>query len=379
MLTLATRIKLAVFAVIAVAVIIFTGLHYADVGRYVGLRGYYVVTMDMPDGGGIFTNADVTYRGVPVGRVGAMSITGNGIQVDLDISDSAPKIPSHVKAAVADLSVVGEQYVDLRPTASGGPYLTAGTVIPAQDTSTPPSTTSMLAAIDNFVNSVPTQSLRTVVNEFGKAFQGQGPNLQTLLDASSNFTKAANADLPQSTSLIDEGKTVLTTQNQESTELESFASSINLLAQQMDASNGSLNNLIDVTPDAATQTKGLLDDNTPSLGEVFANLLTLSEVSSTRTSNLEELLSVLPADIAAASTAITTKGANFGLALDFFSPLPCTAGYGGTTYRNGLDTSAAPPLNTGAGCTEPASQGEVRGPAHAPSGGEVPPAAKAPK
>jgi phospholipid/cholesterol/gamma-HCH transport system substrate-binding protein len=65
------------------------------------------------------------------------------------------------------------------------------------------------------------------------------------------------------------------------------------------------------------------------------------------------------------------------MALTFFSPLPCTAGYGGTVYRNGLDTSPPPPLNTSASCTLPASSGtDVRGSANAPSGGGVPAAAQ---
>jgi phospholipid/cholesterol/gamma-HCH transport system substrate-binding protein len=75
---------------------------------------------------------------------------------------------------------------------------------------------------------------------------------------------------------------------------------------------------------------------------------------------------------------INSHGARFGMALTFFAPLPCVAGYGGTVYRNGLDLSPAPPLNTSAQCTLPASSGtDVRGSAHAPSGGPVPPAAQA--
>ncbi|HET9140003.1 MAG TPA: ABC transporter substrate-binding protein, partial [Actinophytocola sp.] len=38
------------------------------------------------------------------------------------------------------------------------------------------------------------------------------------------------------------------------------------------------------------------------------------------------------------------------LTTTFFTPLPCTQGYEGTTYRNGRDTSPAP-LNTAARCT----------------------------
>jgi len=99
-------------------------------------------------------------------------------------------------------------------------------------------------------------------------------------------------------------------------------------------------------------------------------------VSLTRGNNINELLSALPAAIAAGSTVITTKGARFGVALTFFNPLPCTAGYQGTKIRNGLDTSPGPPLNTKAKCTSPPSSGiNVRGSANAPPGGGVPPAA----
>jgi phospholipid/cholesterol/gamma-HCH transport system substrate-binding protein len=74
---------------------------------------------------------------------------------------------------------------------------------------------------------------------------------------------------------------------------------------------------------------------------------------------------------------INSHGANFGIALTFFNPLPCTAGYGGTVNRNGLNLSPAPPLNTKASCTLPASSGvDVRGSAHAPTGGGVPPAVR---
>ena len=92
-------------------------------------------------------------------------------------------------------------------------------------------------------------------------------------------------------------------------------------------------------PAAAAQVADLLADSNPGLAVLIANLLTTSEVTLTRGQALDELLSALPADIAAGSTVITSKGADFGVALTFFNPLPCTAGYGGTVYRNGLDTS----------------------------------------
>jgi phospholipid/cholesterol/gamma-HCH transport system substrate-binding protein len=376
MLTAGTKIKLVAFGLLAVAILAFTAVRYANLGHFLGLSGYYTVEMELPNAGGLFPNADVTYRGVSVGRVGTMSLTATGIVVDLNINDSAPKIPSSgLRAAVADLSAVGEEYVNLLPQTSHGPYLTSRSVITEQNTQVPPPITSVLTSINTLVTSVPQQSLRTLVAELGHAFQGQGPNLQVLLDSSSTLTHAANENIPQASRLIGDGQTVLATQAADTAAIQSFGRNASLLASQLASSDSDLRKLIINTPQAALQVTGLLRDDNLTLSSVIANLLTTSNVTLTRQPALKEMLSALPAAIAAGSTVINSHGANFGVALTFFNPLPCTAGYGGTVHRNGLDVSPSPRLNTGAKCTLPASSGvDVRGSAHAPSGGAVPPA-----
>jgi phospholipid/cholesterol/gamma-HCH transport system substrate-binding protein len=377
MLTRATRIRLAVFAVVAVLVIAYTGIHYADLGRFLGLRGYYVVRLELANGGGIYSDADVTYRGVSVGRVGAMQLTDSGIEVDLDISNSAPPIPARLQAAVADLSAVGEQYVDLRPQTSAGPYLHSGSVIPQRDTQLPIPVTSVLNSVNTLATSLPLSSLRQLTDELATGFGDQGSNVANIVQGNAALIRAADATLPQTTKLIKDSQEVIDTQVAESSELDSFSQNLMLLARQLDKSNASIRKLVIQGPQAAAQIADLLAETNPGLGDLIANLLTTSEVTLTRGAALDELLSALPAAVAVGSTAVTSKGATFGLALTFFNPLPCTAGYGGTVYLNGLDTSPDAPLNTGASCTESAKSGvDVRGSAHAPSGGGVPSAAQ---
>jgi phospholipid/cholesterol/gamma-HCH transport system substrate-binding protein len=376
MLTRSIRLKLLVFALVSVLALGYTGFHYANLGHYFGARGYYVVRLELADGGGIYPNADVTYRGVPVGRVGSLRITANGIEADLDISDSAPPIPGRLHAAVADLSAVGEEYVDLRPQVAGGPYLTNGSVLPQRDSQLPLPVTSLLTSVNSLATSLPLGSLRELTNELATGFAGQGSNLQSVVDGNGALVRAADATLPQTSTLISDGRTVIATQIAEAGSLDAFGHNALLLARQLAGANSSLGKLVRAAPQAAAQVADLLAESNPSLAELIANLLTTSEVTLTRGRALDELLSVLPGDVAIGSTVINGKGARFGIALTFFSPLPCTAGYGGTVYRNGLDTSPAP-LNAAAGCTLPASSGvDVRGSAHAPSGGGVPPAAQ---
>lgn len=375
MITRATRVRILAFIAISVLVIGYIAVRYADLGRYVGVRGYYVVKLELAEAGGIFPNAAVTYRGVQVGRVGAVNLTDSGVEADLDINTSAAPIPRNVRAVVANLSALGEEYVDLRPKSGHGPYLADGSTIARESTRLPLPVTSLLTSVDALAASVPRQPLRTVVDELGEALQGQGPNLQVLLDTSGSLTRGATQDLPESLGLIDNSRTVLGTQDDERNALESFSNSLRLFAGQLDRSDSDIRRLISATPRAATQVTDLLRETDPGLSVLLANLLTTSDLALTRQGGLEELLVATPAAISAGSTVINQNGANFGLALTFFNPLPCTAGYLGTTYRNGLDTSPGPPLNTGARCTAPPSSGiDVRGSANAPSGG-VPPAA----
>ncbi|MFF8553798.1 MCE family protein [Streptomyces sp. NPDC015501] len=373
MITPAIRLKNLAFLVIAVLVLGYLGVRYADLGHYVGLRSYYTVKVQLPQTGGLYTHSNVTYRGVSVGRVGQIELTEEGVEAELRIEKDAPPIPDSLTAVVANLSAVGEQYVDLRPTRRDGPFLGNGSVIDEADTAIPAPPTDVLTSVDDLASSVDLESLRTVVEEFGAAFEGRGEDLQVLLDSSGDFVEAADRALPVTTRLMADGEKVLRTQAEQGRALKGFARGAKELAAELKGSDADLRHLIATTPDAALQISGLLRDVDPAFGVVVANLLTTSEVAVTRQRGLEELLVKLPAVAAVGASAIDDDGARFGMSLTFFEPLPCTAGYGGTVYRNGLDTSAGPAVNTAARCTSSPGTGvNVRGSANAPKGGPVP-------
>lgn len=377
MITRTVRLKNLAFLVIAVLVLGFVGVRYADLGRYAGVADHYTVRVHLARTGGLFTHSDVTYRGVSVGRVGSIGLTADGVVAELRIKKSAPRIPADARAVVAGLSAVGEQYIDLRPESDDGPYLADGARIEQTDTQVPAPVTDVLAGMNDLTGSVPLESLRTVVDELGKAFEGHGDDLQVLLDNGSSFVEAADRSLPATTRLIHDGEVVLRTQAEESRAIRDFATGARDLAATLKGSDADLRRLLAVTPDAAGQVSGLLRDLDPSLSVVLANLLTTSELAVTRQRGTEELLVKLPAAVSAGATAVDGGRVNIGLALTFFKPLPCTTGYGGTRYRNGLDLGTAPALNTGASCTGSAAAGvNVRGSAHAPKGGRVPEPAK---
>jgi phospholipid/cholesterol/gamma-HCH transport system substrate-binding protein len=372
MLTRRVRVQVLVFVVVALSIVAYVGANYAGLGRLLG-GGGYLVRLQLAEGGGIFTNGEVTYRGVAVGRVGQLRLTDDGMEADLLIDADAPPIPASARAVVANRSAIGEQYVDLQPRSEDGPYLADGAVIRRESTTLPLPVATVLGNLSAFNESVPTDALRTVVDEIYLATRDAGPSLQVLLDSSVAFTETAATHLPQTATLIDDGATVLRTQLDSSRAWRSFSENAKLFAGELARADGDLRELIGSAPQAATQLSALLRDTDPGLAILLANLLTTANLFELRTAGMEHLLVVAPKAVAATSTAIAPDSGHLSMALTFFQPPPCEDGYD-TPRRQGEDVTPVP-FNPDARCTLPRGDPRlVRGSQHAP-GAPVPPAA----
>ncbi|HEV2778031.1 MAG TPA: MlaD family protein [Actinophytocola sp.] len=371
MLTRRVRLQLVAFAVIAVLAVVYAAFRFTDLGKVFGAEGY-TVRMNLAESGGIFSNAEVTYRGFNVGRVGDIRLTRDGIQVDLNIEPDAPAIPADLDAVVANRSAVGEQYVDLRPRTDAAPYLSGDSVIPANRTKTPVPTDTVLRDLDSLATSVPTDALRTVVDELYLAFKGTGQDLQVLLDSTRDLTKAATANLPQTIQLINTGGTVLDTQNAEASNITAFGHDLRLLAEQLKTSDPDIRRLIAATPPAANSVSTFLFESGNSLSVVLANLLTTANIVLVRNDGVEYSLVAYPL-LAAAAQGLLASGdgtAHLGLALNLFDPPPCTRGYESTVRRDGNQTGPAPSTPERTYCAEPpGSPISVRGSQNAPFNG----------
>ena len=375
MIRRATKIQLVLFVLITLAGVSYVSANY--VGLFKGLTGggQCTVHADFPDSGGIFTNAEVTYRGVAIGRVGALHLLDNGVRVDLDLdSCSGAKVPTDTAAAVSDRSVIGEQYVNLIPPDGKGPYLRGGEIIPMKRNSIPVSAETLLANMDSLVTSVDTAALRTTVEELGKAFSGRGPALGSLIDSNRDLLVAPEQNLPETIALIEQSKSVLQTQLDERDPIASWAHSLNLLSAQLKKSDPDIRRLLDDGPSSLGVVRTFVQDNRTDLGITFANLATVGTLMVRHLDGLEEVLELYPALAAGGQSVITSDGvAKLGLYTgtqprDCGDPRKGSEGYQGTVLRNPSDLSPAAP-NVAAHCTAPESSGvNVRGSANVPGG-----------
>jgi phospholipid/cholesterol/gamma-HCH transport system substrate-binding protein len=361
-ITRRTRIQLAIFVLITLLGVSFTGARYAHLDRLVHATTYTVVA-HFPDSGGIYQGGEVSYRGVKVGQVGQLKLTDSGVDVYLDIDKSAEHIPADTRAVVGNRSAVGEQYVELQPQTKSGPYLKDGSTIAERDTSIPIATDKLLGDVTTTVDSVDRQSLQTTLTELGTAFAGTGAELQQILDSGSSFVRTADKNFDVTTALLRDGNTVLRTQTDSESAIRSFASNLSLVSDTLAASNKDIVKLLANGSAGATELRQFLDRNGVDLGEVISEALTTNRIVQAHLPGLRFVLVVYPY-VTEGGFSVLAKdsagnyNARFGLVLTT-QPV-CHGGYESTQQRPPQDTSPRP-MNQQAQCTEPATKSNARG------------------
>ncbi len=348
MITARTKKQLIVFVIITLIGVSYVGARYARLDRLL-YDSSYAVNTELAQSGGIFTGAEVTYRGVGIGRVSDMKLTKDGVDAVLDIEDKYDKIPKDSLAVVGNKSAVGEQYVELQPQDDSGPFLKNGSKIATPDTRTPVPPQELLTNLDEFVRSVPQSDLRTVVAESGAAFKDAGPSLGQIIDTSNSFIRTANENFATTSALIRDARVVLQTQVDKGSAIRSFSRDLSLFTGTLAGSDPDLRKLIDNGSATANQLRTFLQQNRVNLGQLINNLVTTNEVVVKHLDGVRQLLIVYPYVVAGGFTVAEKTGGNynarFGLILQNQGAI-CKAGY--VPPRSPKDLSDRPmPSNVG--------------------------------
>lgn len=344
MITRTTKLQLIAFLTVAVLGMAYLGFNYVGLDRLV-LGSGYEVAADFEDSGGIFVNAEVTYRGVSVGRVSDMQLLEDGVRVVMDIEPDTDPIPAGTRAIVATRSAVGEQYVNLQPDDDEGPYLEDGSVIPQDRTGIPVPVEQLLLNVDRLVGSIDQDDLRTVVDELGQAFNGAGDDLGRLIDNGDLLLTRAEESLPQTLALITDGRTVLDTQVASRSAIQQWASDLRAVSDTLVSSDQDIRGLLVNAPDGGQALQDLVERAGPGLGSLVRNVDILNEVTIPRLDGVEQLLVTYPDVVSGGFSVVRNDGgemrAHFGFVLNAGDPHACTSGYYGTGQTRSVDAVAS--------------------------------------
>jgi len=343
MLNRTARIQLVVFAVVTVLTVGAISLFYLRVPARLGI-GAYQVTANFVAGGGLYENANVTFRGVQAGRVESVKLTDDGVAAHLRLNSDI-KIPANSTATVKSVSAVGEQYVDFVPP--DGPsqaVLRDGATIPKERTAIPQDVAELLHEADQLVSSLNNTRLQDLLRETFKAFNGSGPELARLIQSARLLIDEANASWPQTAALIDQVGPFLEAQIRSGDDIRSSADGLARFTTEVANADPQVRALLANTPSAAAEVSETFAGIRPSFPVLAANLANFGRIGVIYHRSIEQALVIFPALQASLLTIggqlPIEEGGKQDFKISINDPPPCNTGFlSPTDIRSPGDTT----------------------------------------
>jgi phospholipid/cholesterol/gamma-HCH transport system substrate-binding protein len=330
MLDRLARIQLTIFAIVTVLCVSAIAVFYLHVPARLGIGAYHI-TADFVEGGGLYKNANVSYRGVTVGRVEALSLTNDSVEAHMRLNTKY-KIPENVIATVKSVSAVGEQYVDLVPPDNpSNAALHDGSVIGRDRTAVGQDIEGLLRQAAALVNSISNTRLQDLLRETFKAFNGSGPELARLIQSARLLVDEANASWPQTDRLIDQVGPFLEAQIRSGDDIRSLSDGLARFTTELRQADPQVRALLVTAPGAAGEASNTFAGIRPSFPVLAASLAQLGRVGVIYHKSIEQALVIFPALMSALITVAGgvpyDEGGKLDFKLDLGDPPPCSTGF----------------------------------------------------
>ncbi|WP_182379464.1 MCE family protein [Nocardioides sp. WS12] len=292
------RKQLIAFGIAAVVGAVVLAVSFLRVPEQLGI-GRHTVSAEFAQAAGLYTGAEVTYLGHPVGKVEKLNLAGDRMVAEFSLVNDVD-IPATVTAEIHSRSAVGEQYVSLVPDRNEGKgsLLADGDVIPLDRTSYPVEIGPVLDNVQALVSSLDEEKLSLLIDESGQALSGRAGDLQALLDSGSNLIETADANFRPTADLLRDLGPVLGTINGEREGIARLTRNLDQVTAELRAGDADLRKLLADGPAFTTETIGLIDDLSISLPTLLQRTNPVLGTLRTYNGHLAQILSDYPLAVA---------------------------------------------------------------------------------
>jgi phospholipid/cholesterol/gamma-HCH transport system substrate-binding protein len=330
------RINLIAFLVLGL------GLSYAMATQVLAvLQDRYMVKAIFEDAGGVFTNQEVTYRGVTVGQVGDLNVVDEGVEIQLFIRKEIEIPADDIEARVMFKSAVGEQFVDLLPAADDGPMLADGDTIPIAQTSIPVSTQELLTTLEAVLRGVPPEDLKGAIDALGIGLSGTGPDIATIIESTADLAEVFAERAPEFEGILRSGTQVGDAFLNSRDDFETAVHQLVTVSKSLALSTENIERLMRNTNLTSDEALALLKENRAAVNEFLIRFGEVNDIQADHADDLNRILKFLPKALEGANKSFepSTGMIRFGLVQDNNNPA-CSYG---TPRRSPTDRSERPP------------------------------------
>jgi phospholipid/cholesterol/gamma-HCH transport system substrate-binding protein len=353
MLTRFIRRQLVLFSILTVVALLVLGWYYLRLPSLAGI-GQYQLKADLPASGGLYPTANVTYRGITIGKVTDVEPTEGGAQATMSIA-SQYKIPLDASANVHSVSAVGEQYLDLVSQGKAHGFFSPGQTI--TNGTVPSEIGPALDTANRGLEVLPTDKISQLLDETAESVGGLGPALQRLVDSTQAIVGDFKTNIDQVDDIIQNSAPILDSQAVSSNAIDRWAHNLNILGAESAQEDPHLRSVLSQVAPTTDQVNQVFSDVRDSLPQTLANLEIVLDMLKRYHPGVEQLLVFLPqlGSIVQAISAPYEKDrmAALDLTVAINYPPPCLTGFRpAPEWRSPADTSIAP-LRDGNYCRIP--------------------------
>jgi phospholipid/cholesterol/gamma-HCH transport system substrate-binding protein len=350
-LTRFIKIQLVLFTILTVIALVVLGWYYLRLPSVAGV-GTYDLHAKLPRSGGLYSTANVTYRGTQIGKVTEVKPTETGAEATLRI-DNRYKIPIDSVPHVHSVSAIGEQYLDLVSTGNPGQYYRNGQTITQMGT-VPSEVGPALDSANRGLVVLPKEKIDQLLTETSNAVGGLGPALQRLVDSTTNIAQGFRDNLPQVDDIIAHSAPILQSQVTSGDNIEQWSRNLNIIATQSAEQDAALRSGLQQAAPTLDQVAAVFSDVRDALPQTLANLSVVIDMLKRYHKGLEQTLVIMPQGASGVqSGTLFPDVGQLPLGLSINQPPPCLTGFlPASEWRSPADTSMAP-LPTGTYCKIP--------------------------
>ena len=271
-------------------------------------RNPHHLTVELPQAAGLHAGSVVTYRGQRIGEVVDVTLSdkpGIGAVAAVEI-EADVEIPVNSAMEVRNLSAVGEQYLDVRPSTDKGPYLADGATVPVTASSVPRSVPEVLAHAQGLMEHIDTADIRTIADETEKLFGDGEENVELralAVEMETAFAMLRRLE-PDLTRLVQDAKTPLLMVRDLSPQIRQLSRDLELIADSIAKATPDIRSTVVTATNLLPRLDRFWRDTSPTLRKMLRDGVPLTEMAAQHLRGLQHWLDWAPmqATVMAGST-----------------------------------------------------------------------------
>lgn len=247
----------------------------------------------------VYEGSDVRVLGVPVGTVDSVTPSGTDVVVEMSY-DASVKVPKDASAVIVAPSIVGDRFIQLTPSYTGGQVLASGAELSTDRTSVPLELDQIYSSLNDLNVALGPKgankngALSDLLNVSARNFAGQGEAFNQTLKDFSRFSATLDDNKEELFGATARLQGFITTLAENDTTVRRFNRSMadlsSLLAGERDELSAALRNLAI----AMRNVSGFVRENRASLGRNIRGLNRVSRVLVRQRAALDESLKNAP-------------------------------------------------------------------------------------